>query len=162
MALNKLIHNRKYSRKQRALHKRRVSIHGVSDISKCVLGHDEELFSWDFPGGVGVKTPSFHCRGTGSIPSQGNFTCPSHGMAKKKKRKNRISCCGWWSSMKNFLVNRVTLLWETPRPKEHCSARTAEHQCCYSKWATEFPASWSFVLPASAPRFGWWYMYVSF
>ena len=21
---------------------------------------------------------------------------------KKKKRENRISCCGWWSSMKNL------------------------------------------------------------
>ena len=27
---------------------------------------------WDFPGGPVVKTPSFHCRGTGSFADQGS------------------------------------------------------------------------------------------
>lgn len=57
------------------------------------------------------------------------------------------------------VVNGITLLWETLSPKESSAVtRTAERQCCYSKRATEFAASWSFVLPPGAPRLGWWYM----
>ena len=87
----------------------------------------------------------------------------THVVQPKKKRENNFLLWLVVEYEKLDLVNRITLLWETPSPKESSAvARTAECQCCYSKRATEFAASWSFVLPPSAPRLGWWYMYISF
>ena len=44
---------------------------------------------WDLPGGPGVKTPCFHCKGHRFSPGGGTkiYHMP-RGMAKKKKKKN--------------------------------------------------------------------------
>ena len=82
---------------------------------------------------------------------------------KKKKRKQNFLLWLVVKYEKLDVVNGITLLWETLSPKESSAVtRTAERQCCYSKRATEFAASWSFVLPPGAPRLGWWYMCISF
>ena len=83
--------------------------------------------------------PSFHYRGTGSIPGQGNSTCHSRGMAKKKKRKNNFLLWLVVKYEKLDLVNRVTLLWETPSPREQCSGQDCRASVL-SKQATEFAA----------------------
>ena len=61
---------------------------------------------------------------------------------KKKKGKQNFLLWLVVKYEKLDLVNRITLLWATPSPKEgRAVARTAEHHCCYSKQATECTAS---------------------
>ena len=45
--------------------------------------------SWDLPGSPVVKTPSFQCKGAGSIPGWGTKIphATQHGQKKKKKKK---------------------------------------------------------------------------
>ena len=43
----------------------------------------------DFPGGPGVKTPCFHCRGHGFDPWTGKFLMP-HCVAKKKNKNKSM------------------------------------------------------------------------
>ena len=40
----------------------------------------KKIASWDFPGGPGVRTPCFHCRGHGSNPWSGNLNPACHAM----------------------------------------------------------------------------------
>ena len=40
-------------------------IHHVPDSA-------QKSFNWDFPGGLVVRTPRFHCRGRGFDPWSGN------------------------------------------------------------------------------------------
>ena len=56
--------------------------------------------SWDFPGGLVVRIPGFHCGGLGSIPGRGRFH-KLRGAAQKKSCILPISRAGlvrsqWW------------------------------------------------------------------
>ena len=51
---------------------------------------------WEFPGGLEVRIPGFHCCGPGSIPAQGTeiLQLAQHGPKKKKfarkRKRNRV------------------------------------------------------------------------
>ena len=46
--------------------------------------------SWEFPGSPLVKTPRFHCRGSGFSPWKGIQDCASNAVEKKKKSCTKI------------------------------------------------------------------------
>ena len=65
---------------------------------------------WDLPGGPGVKTLCFHCRGHRFSPGGGTkiYHMP-HGMAKKKKKECVLQTwhhcgCGPWPSAEKLLA----------------------------------------------------------
>ena len=46
---------------------------------------------WEFPGGLVVRIPGFHCLGLGSIPGGGKVRSRQpHGVAKKEKKKIEV------------------------------------------------------------------------
>ena len=64
---------------------------------------------WDFPGGPVVKTPSFHCRGTGSITDPGSKLPHAtwHG-------QNKMSVVISWElraehTLRKYLITQLTL-----------------------------------------------------
>ena len=44
---------------------------------------------WDFPGGLVVRVPGFHCRGLGSISGQGTEIPQAMQHGKKERKKGR-------------------------------------------------------------------------
>ena len=56
---------------------------------------EKRMEGGDFPGGPVVKTPHFHCRGTGSIPGWG--TKIPRGLKKIKNKKK-----GWKADLDNL------------------------------------------------------------
>ena len=68
------------------------------------LGGSLELVScWEFPGGLALRVPGFHCHGLGSIPSQGTEILKIMLISQEKKKKKRKktkkvgSCKGPWT-----------------------------------------------------------------
>ena len=43
----------------------------------------------EFPGGLGVRIPDFHCHGLGSIPGRGTKILQAAQRGQKKKKKKR-------------------------------------------------------------------------
>ena len=56
----------------------------VSAQPSCLSG----LVMGDFPGGLGVEIPCFHCRAAGSIPGWDLRSCVLCDTARKKEREN--------------------------------------------------------------------------
>ena len=62
-------------------------------VDCCLEGHThiiQKSFSWEFPGGLVVRTPCFHCQGPGSESLVRELrSCKLQAMAKKKKKRRR-------------------------------------------------------------------------
>ena len=56
--------------------------------TKIYLTAHFQKVNWDFPGGLLVRMPCFHCTGMGSIPYWGIKILYASGCGKKKKKVN--------------------------------------------------------------------------
>ena len=45
---------------------------GLATLLRKVASSVSDVQQWEFPGGPGVRTPHFHCRGHGFSPRCGN------------------------------------------------------------------------------------------
>ena len=66
---------------------------------------------WDFPGGQAVKTPRFHCRGTGSTPTWGTKIPHALWLGQKVKQTNNNN-----KKHNQPGVNRPPPIWRTAPP----------------------------------------------
>ena len=53
--------------------------------------YQEPQYSWEFPGSPVVRTQHFHCRGPGSIPSQGTKILQAVQCGQRKKKELQAS-----------------------------------------------------------------------
>ena len=67
------------------------------------------LSSWEFPGGLVVRIPDFHCCGVGSIPGWGTEIPQAARRGQKKKKKQLSSSPSPVDSTSSYLMN-VSLL----------------------------------------------------
>ena len=84
--------------------------------SQSRSGHDFTIIriGTNFPGGPVVKTPCFHCRGSGAIPDRGT-TIP-HATLHSQKEKRKKDYNDWWCILKevgiyNFLLPVSVSIW---------------------------------------------------
>ena len=94
-----------------------------------------ETYPREFPGGIVVRIPGFHCHGPGSVPGWGTGDPASYVAQPKKKRtypQNFPSAAA--SSPTSGPGARTVLL----------SCCLAPH-CCFQSWLSQFTGLWKFM-----------------